>query len=76
MRVSFPKRQQHAKPRAKKEIRDPISATLAMVLSVEKSDCVSQDTASLSEPTVGPTDVRLSILKKIGKRSPRAHLKI
>ena len=51
-------------------------ATLANVRSFQKFGCVSQDLESLPQPSVGPTNVRRSILKKSSKISRRAHLKL
>ena len=47
--------------------------TIALVRSNRTLGCVSLD-VELPDRTVGPMNVRRSILKKSGKRSPRAHL--
>ena len=49
--------------------------TIAILRSNHKMGCVSQD-VELPAQAVGPTNLRQSILKKSGKRSPRAHLEI
>ena len=41
-------------------------ATIALVRSIQKLGCVSRRIESLPEPEVGPTNARLSILKKNG----------
>ena len=49
--------------------------TIASVSSNQKVGCVSQD-VELPEQAVGFTTAFRSILKKIGERSPRAHLEL
>ena len=51
-------------------------ATSAMVRSIHKLGCVSQDIESPPEPGVGHTNVRRSNKKKSGKKSQRTHLSL
>ena len=50
-------------------------ATIALVRSNQKLGCISQD-VELPRQTVGPANVRRSIPKKSGKRSPKVHLEL
>ena len=74
MCVSSLRQQRSAKRKVETDSKSD-KATVAIVRSAQKLGCVSQD-VELPEPTVELANVRRSILKKSGKRSPRAHLEL
>ena len=56
--------------------QNPTKQLLRLYAAFRSRGCVSRDVESLPDAAVGPTNVIRSILKKNGKRCPKAHLSL